>query len=113
MWRVVLLTCADRLLRLNALRRVIHQISQLLARLKEGNPLGRNFHAGSCLRVSAHPWLTLSCAKAAKAPYLYLVALVKTIYDTVENRLNDLFGVLASHFYNFGNFFDQLGFGHI
>src|SRR5271170_7048686 len=68
----VVLALLRQWLRLHRAVRV-HRIAQLFRRLEERNPLRRNIHLRSGLRVAPCPGVALPCPEAAKSANLDLV----------------------------------------
>lgn len=91
---------------------MIHQISQLLARLEIRDAFRWNLYPGPGLRVTSNPWLPLARAKAAEPADLYLLSLVKAVDYAVEDGLDNRLGVLPGHLDYFRYFLDQLSLRH-
>src|SRR5580693_5757762 len=90
----------------------IHQILQFLARLKERNLLGGDFHAVTGLGIASHARLALPGAEAAKAANLNLIAHAKRAHDAVKNGFDDDLTVFACQFRQPGDLVDQIRFCH-
>jgi len=90
----------------------VHQIFQFLARLKERDLLGGDFHAVAGLRIASHARLALPRAEAAETTDLDLVSCAQRAHDAVKNRLDDDFAVFAGQFRQAGDLVDEIGFGH-
>src|SRR5689334_11292568 len=90
----------------------VYQILQLFAGLEEGNLLGRNFDALTCLRIASYARTPLARTEAAKAADLDLVACAQRAYYAVENCFHNHFAVFARKFCQTRDFIDQIGFRH-
>jgi hypothetical protein len=91
----------------------VHHVLQIFARLKERNFFGRNLDTVAGLRISAHPWLALPGAEAAKTTNFDLVSCAQCAHHTVEDCLHNDFAVLAGQLGQARNLFDKIGFRHL
>src|SRR6202000_1356310 len=107
-WRMMRIDVAviPRLIRLCLCLPRIHQVTQLLARLEERHPLGRNRNRGSGLRISSGPRVALSCAEAPKAADLHLIVGFQGTNNGFEQRIDNDLTVTASEIAECGNLVD-------
>src|SRR5580704_12088995 len=84
----------------------VHQVTQLLARLEEGNPLRRYGNCRSGLRVSSRARVPLPRAEAPKAADLHLIVGFQCADDGLEQRIDDDLTVSAGEIAECGDLVD-------
>src|ERR1019366_1209961 len=78
--------------------RVVDPILQLLAGFEVRDLLRRHFHPRARLRISPDPRLPLARAKTTESTNFDLVGVSQRANNTAEDRLDDDFGFLVTHF---------------
>jgi hypothetical protein len=82
--------------------------------LKYGMRFGWHLHARLRLRIAAHARLPLARAEASETrESRSCLRPAASFHNAVKNRLDDHFGILASHLDYARDFFDQFRLGHL
>src|SRR5581483_1642502 len=74
--------------------------------------LRRHVDAVACLRVSSDPRFPLACAETPKTTDFNLIACAKRANNTVKDRLDNHFAILAGQFDQTRHLIDQIRFCH-
>jgi len=83
-----------------------YKVSQLFARLEEGNSLGWNGDRRSRLRIASGARITLSCAEAPKAADLHLIVGFQCTDDGLEQCIDNDFTISACEIAECGDLVD-------